>query len=123
MSFGTENGFCAQTATLWQFVGYILLIMKIIVPAALIIIGIITLGKAVISSEEKDMKNGVKSMIKKFITAVIIFFIPTIVSALFGFVRGFDEVKEDYTVCSKCISNPRSNYCETKVSTILDEGV
>lgn len=115
MVFGTENGFCAATATFWQFVGYFLLVFKIVIPSILIIIGIITLGKAVISSDDKDMKNGVRSMIKKFVVAVVIFFIPSIVGALFGFVQDFKEVKADYNVCSKCISNPKGSYCETKV--------
>lgn len=118
MVFGTENGFCAQTATVWQMIGYILLILKIIIPAILIVIGIITLGKAVISSDDKDMKNGVSSMIKKFIVAVFIFFVPTIVGTLFSFVVDFDDVRDDYGVCSKCISNPRGSYCIKKVERL-----
>lgn len=121
MTFGSENGFCAATATVWQFIGYILLLMKIIIPAALIVIGVITLGKAVLSTDDKDMKNGVKTMIKKFIAAVVIFFIPTIISSLFGFVNGFDDLKADYAVCSKCISNPRSNYCVAKVNLLNED--
>ena len=118
--FGTENGFCAQTAEFWQLVGNILLVFKIIVPVILICIGIITLGKAVISTDEKDMKNGFNSMIKKFITAVCIFFLPTIITTMFGIVNGFDELQKDYNVCQKCITNPKGEYCESKVVAIVD---
>lgn len=112
---GTENGFCAQTAVLWQLIGNVLLIFKIVIPVILIVIGIITLGKAVISTDEKDMKNGVNSMVKKFLVAVLIFFIPNIVTTLFGIVSGFNELKSDYNVCQKCISHPKGDYCESKV--------
>lgn len=114
-SFGTESGFCAQTAIFWQLVGNILLIIKILVPVALICIGIITLGKAVISTDEKDMKNGFNSIIKKFLISVFIFFLPTIVTTMFGVVNGFDDLRSDYNVCQKCISNPKGNYCKSKV--------
>lgn len=121
MTFGTENGFCAQTAGVWQLIGYLLLMFKVVIPSILIVIGIITLGKAVISSDDKDMKTGVRSMIKKFVVAVFIFFIPSIVTALFGFVNGFNEIKDDYNVCSRCISNPKSAYCEKKVIALQDD--
>ena len=112
---GTEKGFCAQTAVFWQFIGQVITIFKIVIPVILIVIGIITLGKAVISTDEKDMKNGVNSMIKKFITAVVIFFLPTIVTALFGIVNDFNELKDDYAVCQKCIAQPKGDYCKSKV--------
>jgi len=118
--FGTEAGFCSQTAVLWQFIGQALLVIKIIVPVTLIVLGIITLGKAVISTDEKEIKNGFNSMIKKFIISVMIFFIPTIVTALFGIVNGFNELKNDYDVCEACISHPKSDYCVSKVVAIED---
>ncbi|MBE6155913.1 MAG: hypothetical protein E7164_04070 [Firmicutes bacterium] len=115
---GTENGFCAQTAGFWQLVGNILLVFKILIPVALIILGIIILGKAVISSDEKEMKKGFNSMLKKFLIAVLIFFIPSIVTTLFGIVNGFNELKADYNVCQKCVAHPKSDYCENKVIAV-----
>ena len=38
---GTSEGFCASTITIWQALGYVLLIVKIVIPIVLIIIGII----------------------------------------------------------------------------------
>ena len=114
-TFGTEYGFCAQTAPIWQMIGNILLVVKIVIPVVLIVFGIVTLGKAVISSDEKDIKKGYSSIIKKFIISVVIFFIPTIVSALFGLIDSFKELKEDYAVCQACIAHPRGKYCTKKV--------
>ena len=113
--FGTENGFCSQTANLWQFAGLFILIVKIVIPVALIIIGIITLGKAVITTDEGDAKKGFKTMLKKFILAVVIFFLPGIVTALFSGVESFKDVKADYNVCNSCITNPKGEYCTKKV--------
>ncbi|MBE6148505.1 MAG: hypothetical protein E7167_03315 [Firmicutes bacterium] len=117
-TFGTEHGFCAQTVEFWQLIGNILLVLKIIIPVILIVIGIITLGKAVISTDDKDMKNGFNSIIKKFVTAVLIFFLPTIITTLFGIVNGFEDLKSDYNVCQKCISNPKGDFCQSKVIAI-----
>ena len=34
---GTENGFCHNTAVVWQFLGRIVLILKIVIPVILIV--------------------------------------------------------------------------------------
>lgn len=111
MEIGKADGFCATTAPVWQFAGYAVLVLKIVIPSILIILGIVALGKAVIAADDKEIKTAVNSLIKKFIAAVIIFFIPNIVSALFGIVNGFKDVQADYDVCVKCITSPNSNKC------------
>ena len=113
--FGTEAGFCSQTASVWQLVGYLIMIFKIVLPISLIITGVITLGKAVISNDEKENKKAYTTMIKSIITAVVIFFIPSIVTALFSVVNGFNELKPDYNVCRRCMTNPQSDFCNSKV--------
>ena len=119
--YGTEAGFCAQTANLWQLVGYFLLVFKIVIPIILIITGIITLGKAVISADDKDAKKGFTSMIKKFVVAAVIFFLPTIITAMFGIINEFHEIEKDYNVCNKCISYPNSEYCNKKVLALEED--
>lgn len=113
--YGTPNGFCAQTAGVWQFAGYAVLVLKIVIPAILIILGIVALGKAVIAADDKEIKTAVNSLIKKFIAAVIIFFVPSIVSALFSAISGFKGIKADYDVCVQCISNPKNSTCVSNV--------
>ena len=113
--FGTEYGFCAQTAGLWQLVGYLIVIAKIVIPVSLIISGIIILGKTVISSDEKENKNEYSKLVKCIIAGIVVFFIPSIVSALFGVVSGFNELRPDYNVCKRCMTHPNSDYCNSKV--------
>ena len=49
--------FCYKTASAWQFIGQLLFILKILVPIAIIVLGMIDLGKAVIASKEDEVKK------------------------------------------------------------------
>ena len=103
--------FCRDTANIWQIVGYVLLIFKIVIPLILILFGMIDLGKAVIGSKEDDTKKAINSLVRRVIAAVVIFFIPTLISFVIGIVGGWknnNEVKEQYNICRKCITNPNS---------------
>ena len=101
--------FCQETATVWQFIGWILFVFKIVIPILLILFGMIDLGKAVVSSDEKAIKTATTTLVKRAIAAVVIFFIPTIVSAIFGIVTGFTgKVKEQYGRCATCVTKPGS---------------
>lgn len=113
MDVGVQNGFCANTANLWQLVGVILLIFKIIIPIILIIFGMIDLGKAVISSDDKAVSKATKSLLMRLIAAVAIFFIPTVVGFAFSLVGAFNSgVKDDFDVCRACITKPNQSETE-----------
>ena len=115
---GTETvvsgvGFCAQTANIWQIVGYVLLVFKIVIPILLIIFGIIDLGKAVIASKDDEIKKATGSLVKRAIAAVIIFLLPTIVTFIMGVISDFTNsgAKDDFNVCRTCISRPNNEEC------------
>lgn len=99
-------GFCSDTAEIWKFVGTCVTVLKIVIPVILIVLGVISFGKAVIAADDKEIKTATNSFIKKFIAAVVIFFIPTLVKALFGLVDSFNEVESDANVCITCIASP-----------------
>lgn len=102
-------GFCADTANIWQILGHIVTIIKIVIPLALIILGMIDLGKAVISSDDKAISKAVGALIKRFIAAVVMFFIPTIVSAIFSAISSINLTEGDAQICVQCITNVNSN--------------
>lgn len=107
MLLGVEQNFCGDTSNIWQLLGLVVYIIKIVIPLALIILGMIDLGKAVISSDEKAINKSVGTLIKRFIAAVVVFFIPTIVNAAFGLIGVItDSTKNDYQKCVDCITNP-----------------
>ena len=110
--------FCETSASMWQLVGKILVVFKIVIPLLLIIFGMIDLGKAVISSDEKAIKNATNSLLRRAIAAVVVFFIPTIVSAIFGLVDNFTEDKNNagYDNCRTCLVHPYRSSCDTSKS-------
>lgn len=106
------GGFCSETANIWQILGYVVVIIKIVIPLMLIIFGMVDLGKAVISSDDKAISKAVGALIKRFIAAVVLFFVPTIVSALFNALDIMNESeRSDYNVCVQCVTNVSA--CDT----------
>ena len=79
-------------------------IIKIFVPIALLIFGVIDLAKAVMASDEKEIKGATSKFIKRAIAAVAVFFAVTIVDALMGLVGQGEEADDgsDSTSWSAC---------------------
>ncbi len=103
------DGICSGgMAEIWQFIGYVLYVFKIAIPLLLIIFGMIDLGKAVIASDDKEIKNATTKLVKRAIAAVVIFFIPNLVSFIFSIVGGFSEVQGTYNSCKECILHPKT---------------
>ncbi len=57
-------------------------IIQIGIPILLIVMGSIDLGKAVMSSDDKEIKGATGKLIKRAIAAVAVFFVTTIVTLL-----------------------------------------
>ena len=101
-----EGTFCANTANIWQVLGWVVVVIKIVIPLALIILGMVDLGKAVVASKDDAISKSVSSLIKRFIAAVVVFFIPTIVNALFNAISLGGLGSEDGKICVNCITDP-----------------
>lgn len=71
-------------------------IIQMGIPILLIILGTIDLGKAVISSDDKEVKSAQSRLIKRILYAVLIFFVTTIVTVVFNIVATADD--EDITI-------------------------
>lgn len=59
-------------------------VIQIGIPIILIVMGAIDLGKAVLSSDDKEIKGATSKLVKRAIAAVAVFFIVTIVSLVMG---------------------------------------
>lgn len=68
-------------------------LIKIIVPIILIIMGAIDLTKAVMASDDKEIKAATSKLIKRTIAAVAVFFIVTLVTVVMNLVS--DSVSAD----------------------------
>ena len=71
----------------------------------------VDLGKAVIASDDKAISKAVGQLVRRFIAAVVLFFVPTIVSAIFN-ALDVVEVGEgsDFNICVQCAVG---NACDT----------
>ena len=107
---GNVDNFCGETSNIWRTVGYFLLIFKIVIPLILIILGMVDLGKAVVSSDDKAISKAAKSLLMRVIAAICIFFIPTIVSFVIRLVD--TSVDDKNEICARCISSPCGDVCE-----------
>lgn len=85
----------------------IVTIVKIVIPVVLIFLGMLDMGKAVISNDEKDMKAAQGKLIKRFIYAVIIFLLVAIVQLIFGLVSK-NSGEANLTACINCFVNGES---------------
>lgn len=114
--------FCERTAPIWQFVGYGIIALKILVPLVVIILGIIDLAKAIVNSDDKAISKAVKSLAMRFLTGVVIFFVPTLVDVVFGFLKDFTgDSLNNIGVCETCLLNANSSECEAYVDVAAAE--
>ena len=63
-------------------------IIQIGIPILLILMGTIDLGKAVLSSDDKEIKGAVGKLIRRTIAAVAVFFVSTLVIVVIGMLAG-----------------------------------
>ena len=116
----TNNSFCFKTSAIWQFVGYGLLALKILVPLIIIVFGVIDFAKAVTSNDDKAIKKSAVSLVKRLIVGICIFFVPTIVKVVFDLidnVANLDGIAE----CEECLLDPNSSTCETYITEAEEE--
>ena len=78
--FGDPND--STTPSMAYLLSQLMLYIKIIVPILIIVLGSIDLFKAVISSNEDEMKKAQKKFVKRIIAGVCVFFIPAFVNLL-----------------------------------------
>lgn len=115
--------FCKNTSPIWQFIGYVVTVFKIAIPLLLIIFGMMDLGKAVVANDDKAIKSATTSLVKRAIAGVVIFFLPFLVSTIFGLVVGFDEVETTYRGCEACVTSPTGEDCKSDVSNATKKEV
>ncbi len=77
---------CGGLLPIVRVVVQLIKIFMIVIPIALIIYGTIDLGKAVIASDEKEVKAAQSRLIKRFIYAALIFFVPMLVGVVMNVV-------------------------------------
>lgn len=114
----TPVDMCSSESTslkVFQVIGYILLIIKIIVPLILIVLGTIDFAKAALSGDDKSTKEAAVQFSKRVLIGLIVFFIPTILDFFLSLVSGASETASKYNNCTNCVFNPNNkNKCNPK---------
>lgn len=108
-------GFCEGAATIFQIVGKIINIIKIVIPIIIVLLAMFDLAKAVTAGEEKEIKEAQKMLIKRLVYGVVIFFVVTIVQLVFNLV-GQNMKDEDSKICWACVTRPNGTDCKNAVS-------
>lgn len=97
------------------FTSSVVTMLKIIIPIILIAFGMIDLAKAVMTNDDKVMKEAQTKLIKRIVYAVIIFFVVAIVQFVFGILAKSSSNqtsidKSSITECINCFINGDNCY-------------
>ena len=84
-------------------------ILYIVIPALMVIISAVKLGKAVIATDENEIKKQTSAIIKNIIAAFIIYMIPAIIGAILPLTG---ESFEDLKVCNENATPEKIEYYE-----------
>lgn len=104
------NGTCGGLLPIVTILAKVVKIVHIFIPIALIVFGTFDLGKAVISSDDKKIKEAQGHLIKRVIYAIIIFLIPYLVSLIMSLVTVGGEAQTGDTGSYKnCWTSAWSN--------------
>ena len=105
---GVVDDGCNGLSSIIKLIYTVLKVFWILIPIALIVFGTIDLGKAVIASDEKEVKAAQTRLIKRFIYAALVFFVPILVDAVMNLVASSDT-GADTSTWSSCWNAVKSN--------------
>jgi cytochrome bd-type quinol oxidase subunit 2 len=104
--FLANNGACGGLEQIVRVIKSLFNIIQILVPIALLIMGVIDLAKAVLASDDKEIKAATSKLVKRAIAAVAVFFAVTLVNVIMGLVAsGQDAGEETATNWATCWNN------------------
>ncbi len=113
---------CEGLSPFLTLVGYVVTIIKVVIPLLLIIFGMLDVGKSVVASKPDEVNKSLKSFAMRCIAAVLIFFIPSIVGVLLDAVYQTGETDASgWRCCWEYVINPTkastSDACQVKSNT------
>ena len=97
-----------------QFIKNIINIIKIMVPIALVILGMLDFGKAMAAGDEKIIKDSQKKFVTRIIACIAIFLITTITQLIFSIIGNSDT--NSMATCINCFVNGSCKYNAGPVS-------
>ena len=102
---GGVTSWTGDIATIPKLTSTVVTIIQWVIPVILIVLGMMDLGKAVTSNDEKQMKEAQKTLIKRVIYAVLVLFIVAIVRFVFSALAPDNKSKSNVSGCINCFIN------------------
>ena len=99
------NDACGGLGPIVSVVKALFRIIQIFVPIALLVFAVIDLAKAVMASDDKEIKAATSKLTKRAIAAVAVFFAFTLVDTLMGLVGEGGSDEADATSWATCWKN------------------
>ena len=107
--FCSENS-NPQVLAAFKLIGYVIVVIKILVPLVLIAIGMIDISKAVVDGKDGELQKNVITFSKRLAIGALVFFIPTIILGFFdglsNIKSSWRDVKKSYDNCLNCLLKP-----------------
>ncbi len=105
-------------SSILNIVHYVYLAIQILVPIMLIIFGMIDLAKALTSAKEDEIKKAQSGLLRKAVTAIIVFLVFSLTKFVFNFAAGdLGEDKGNVWNCISCfIDGPNGGNCKSKTN-------
>lgn len=89
----------------FRILAYVIEILRLLVPAIIILTGIKSGYALVITEQDGGSKKLARLIIEKFCIGVFAFFIPTIVGAIMSSISDYDKTDTKYTDCGQCLNS------------------
>lgn len=103
------DNFCGNegVAKVMKILGSVVQILKFVGPILIIVFGIIDYAKAVVSSDENALSKATQSLLRRIISGVVVFFIPTILWGILNLIDITDGMHDldntEFGTCTKCL--------------------
>lgn len=104
---------CEDLAKTLSIGGKLIFFAKIFLPLIIIVKATLDLSKIVISGSNSEIPKQAKKLGITLVAGILIFYIPTLINAMFSFISGFDDKRtEDSKICSACIFDVYGDLCK-----------
>lgn len=96
-------------AILPKVISIIYIIVQIVIPVLLVVFGMIDLLKGVMGQKEDEIKKGQQTLIKRIITAVLVFFVFAIVKLVVSLAADNQSQSNGMIDCAECFIKNKCN--------------
>ncbi len=91
-----------------KYIGWVLSILKILIPILIIAFGVMDFLKAIASQKPDELSKAIKTVIVRVLSGVIIFLVPTIINFVFVLIDDWSQYSTAYSDCTKCLFDPKN---------------